>query len=569
MDAKRVGDVLRLMHDLKFRALPTKGGCRRFVGELSCKPAGVPIELSISDWDFIEYPKISILGQPEFLPKGMAHHVTDGSFCYLAKGEVVLDRYDPAGSILFCLNQAAGLLNNLIANPARNLSDIQSEFQAYWTSSSKGTVLRVGVGNISNSAQSAHVFSVSPGERLKRIISTDTDSTTKMAEVWGEQANEETKTHCFVFRSSVQPPVTSALPWTIKQTLQWLKEWDLSLYKRCQAALETDSKFLSIGYAYFLIDCPAGWVGFSFAISSTIKQKLALSRGGKYRGQALFQFLHTYGGSEKVSRLQVQDLSHSFIGSRNLTSSLGTALSGQKVALIGCGAIGGYLAQALTRLGAGHGAGRLELFDSQILMPENLGRHALGFKYLFKSKAEALKDEADLQLPGINVVAHALEIRSPNTLKDYYLIVNATGEEAVAEMLNEAQINAGSSFPPILHVWIKGNGETVQALWTDSREFGCFRCLRFNAEENRMQERFPVLKGDVEKSYKACQHYTPYAVSAPISAVALATDLIVDWLRTDDPSPRFRTRSVETADVYKVKNQNIKPLDHCPACAKK
>lgn len=160
-------------------------------------------------------------------------------------------------------------------------------------------------------------------------------------------------------------------------------------------------------------------------------------------------------------------------------------------------------------------------------------------------------------------------MRSPNSLKDFDLVVNATGEEPVAEMLNEAQINAEHCFPPILHVWIKGNGETVQALWTDSQEFGCFRCLRFNAEESKMQERFRVLKGDTEKSYRACQHYTPYAVPAPISAVALATDLIVDWLRSDDPSPRFRTRSVETANVFKVKNQNIRPLDGCPACATK
>jgi len=569
MDAKRVGDVIRLMHDLKFRALPTKGGCRRFVGEITCKPGSVPIEVSIDDWDFIEYPKIRILGQPEFFPKRMAHHVTDGSFCYFAKGAVVLDRYDPAGSILLCLNQAAGLLNDLIANPTRNLNDIQSEFQAYWSASSKGTVLRIGIGNIANSALSAHVFSLAPGERLKRVISTNADSTHQMAEVWGERANEEPKHHCWVFRCGVQPPVTSALPWTIKQTLRWLKEWDLALYKRCQAVLETDPKFLDIGYAYFLIDCPAGWVGFGFAISSTVRKKLALSRGGKYRGRAFFQFLHTYGGGEHISRLQVQDLSHRFIGSRNLTSSLGAALSGRKVALIGCGAIGGYLGQALTRLGAGHGVGRLDLFDPERLMPENLGRHTLGFRYLFKSKAESLKEEANLQLPGINVEAHAREMRLPSALNNFDLIVNATGEEAVAEMLNEAQINAGTSFPPILHVWIKGNGETVQALWTDSREFGCFRCLRFNAEQNRMQERFPVLKGDVEKSYRACQHYTPYAVSAPISAVALATDLIVDWLRTGNPSPRFRTRSVETADVYKVKNQDIKPLDSCPACAGK
>lgn len=568
MNAKRVGDVLRLMHEINFRALPTKGGCRHYVGALSCNLGSVPIELSISDWDFIEYPKISILERPEFLPKGMAHYVTDGSFCYLAKGSVVLDRYNPAGSILLCLNQATGLLNELIANPTRNQTDFQAEFQAYWTSPSHGSILHVGVGNISATAVSAQVYSFSPGERLKRVISTDPDSTAKMAEAWGEQSNEAERRQCWIFRSNSLPPA-NGLPSTVKQTLLWLKEWDTSLYKKCQSTLESDARLLDVSYAYFLIDCPVGWVGFSIAINSKILQKLNLSQGGKYRGRAFFQYLHTYGGSEKITRLRAQDLSHSFISSRNLTSSLGSALFGRKIALIGCGAIGGYLAQALTRLGAGQGKGRLELFDAQMLLPENLGRHALGFKYLFKNKAAALKDEADLQLPGITVEAHTFEMRSPNTLKDFDLIVNATGEEAVAEMLNEAQIIGAPHFPPILHSWIKGNGETVQALWTDSREFGCFRCLRHCAEENQMEERYPVLKGDTEKLYKACQHYTPYTVSAPISAAALAADLIVDWLKSDDPSPRFRTRSVETADVYKVKNQNIRPINGCPACAKK
>lgn len=191
MDAKRVGDVLRLMHDLNFRALPIKGGYRRFVGDLTCNAGEVSIELSVSDWDFVDYPKIRILGQPDFLPKRMAHHVTDGSFCYMAKGEVILDRYNPAGSILRCLNQATGLLNDLIANPARNLSDFQAEFQAYWTAPSKGTVLHVGVGNMSASAQSAPVYSFVPGDRLRRVISTDADSTSKMAAVWGSKPTKK------------------------------------------------------------------------------------------------------------------------------------------------------------------------------------------------------------------------------------------------------------------------------------------------------------------------------------------------------------------------------------------
>lgn len=567
MDNRRLGGVLRLMHSLNFTTLPSKGITRKFRGRLSCKAGEVEVELSISDWDLLNYPTIRILEKPDFFPKTMAHQVTDGSFCYLSNGEVVLDRYDPAGSILFCLNQATGLLDKLIASPERNQEDFEAEFLAYWTAPNQGKVLRIGVGNISAGAKTAKIFTLVPGERIKKVISTDDVTTAKMAQTWEELANEDDNANCWIYSSTIQPPFHKSLPWKIKDTLSWLKIWDISLYKKIQLSFETDSKFLDSSQIYILINCPAGLVGFGFTVSSKIKQKLALSKGGKYRGKALFQFLHSLGGQETIYRLHAVELSHNFINSRNLTSSLGFALAGRKVLLIGCGAIGGYLAQALARLGAGHSEGKLELYDPQNLMPENLGRHALGFKYLFRSKALSLQEDLSQQLPGIIIEAHSTEMRSPGIGNGFDLIINATGEEAISEMLNEYQIN-DKDYPPLIHIWIKGNGETVQALWTD-REFGCFRCLRSAAIDNQMQERFPVLKGEVERSYRSCQHYTPYAVSAAISATALAIDIINDWLKTSDPSPRFRTRSVETADVFKVKNQNISRANGCPACAKK
>ena len=51
-----------------------------------------------------------------------------------------------------------------------------------------------------------------------------------------------------------------------------------------------------------------------------------------------------------------------------------------------------------------------------------------------------------------------------------------------------------------------------------------------------------------------------------MSASALAIDMIADWLK-GDVSPRFRTRSIEGANVRKIKSQNMSRLEGCPGCS--
>jgi hypothetical protein len=52
-----------------------------------------------------------------------------------------------------------------------------------------------------------------------------------------------------------------------------------------------------------------------------------------------------------------------------------------------------------------------------------------------------------------------------------------------------------------------------------------------------------------------------------MQSAALATEIIVDWMKRGDPSPRFRTRTADNVDLHKVKNQNPDRLTNCPACA--
>jgi hypothetical protein len=75
-----------------------------------------------------------------------------------------------------------------------------------------------------------------------------------------------------------------------------------------------------------------------------------------------------------------------------------------------------------------------------------------------------------------------------------------------------------------------------------------------------------VLKEQPQRKQLGCGGFTPYAVSAPMAAAALCLEVVVDWLQTNRPSPRFRTDVTANANAYAIKSQDVKRLPACPAC---
>lgn len=68
------------------------------------------------------------------------------------------------------------------------------------------------------------------------------------------------------------------------------------------------------------------------------------------------------------------------------------------IAIIGCGAIGGYLARGLVQAGVG----TLLLVDHDTLKAANLGRHVLGAEWIGGSKAKALAEQLARDFPHVN-----------------------------------------------------------------------------------------------------------------------------------------------------------------------
>ena len=558
MNDENLGEILRLLTARSFVATGIRSGRRSFEGGLRCIKGTVRVRLDIDDWDFLSYPKITLLERPSFLPALMPHIDVFDRLCYFGQGVVVLDRYDPAVAITHCLDQAEAVLNRIAIDPDYRAGDIQDEFLAHWVYGQASMPWQVLKGSITPSAVSANYSFLDTGGGRSAIFASDPAEIAAFAKSFGGQASSKTGCKCWLFNTKLLPFVPEIMPGTIKELFAWLQQWDRNIYNGIQRVLEREPSYLDYSFVTFAVDTPVGWLGFGFNLNQ-------IKRLGSQRRPNLYkQYLHGKGGAFPIMRLSITDISPSFVHNRNLSFP---DLSNKRIMVIGCGAIGSYLAQSLVKLGAGLERGSLTLVDPDILQPENLGRHLLGYPALFKLKAHSLSEELLRLFPLSRIKAFSKSVTEYPSLFDADLLIDATGEESVSELLNGWRLDRKSK-TPILHVWIKGNGECVQSLWADHSGAGCFRCLKSTNEHSYRQDRFPVLKKVPLKRSIGCHAFTPYSVSSPMQAAALAIDNVIDWLK-GDPSPRFRTRSVENADVRHIKNQNISRLQNCPACSQR
>lgn len=555
MPPSRLALALRKLDELGFKPIKRPGPARCFVGELQCAKGPVKVRLEISDWEFTTYPTLVILERPPFLPALTPHVSGDGYQCYFVQGRVVLDRYRPDNAIWQCVEQARKELDRLSTNTKYREREFEQEFGAHWAICQQPPPIPVLLAEFAGGDGAAPCFGIGVDDGLYIIAASDEAQVKALAEARGWPAPKRKKVGAYIVRSAQSPTLPSdRLPATIAEVFAWIKSWDPDAMKRIHAVLG-QREWLGFKAIQFLIDTPAGWFGFFFDLNP----RRALMHKRKPSGYR--QHLYNKGDELPIVRVSVSQISPDFIHSRNLQFP---SLKDRRITLIGCGAIGGYLAQALVKLGAGSGAGSLTLIDPDLLAPGNLGRHFLGMDSLYKPKVVALEEALARQFPHAKIVAKPRSAVYPSDIAGD-LVIDATGEEAVSEAINANRRTCSrGDRVPVLHAWIIGNGECVQALWVDQKKYACFRCMRRN--DPARSQRFPVVDHDPETRVVGCSAYTPYAVSAPMSASALAIDMIADWLK-GDVSPRFRTRSIEGANVRKIKSQNVSRLEGCPGCS--
>jgi hypothetical protein len=542
-----LGEVFRFLRSRGFTPTKRKGKRHYFVGALTCIQGAVKVSLAIADWDFLSYPTITILEHPAFLPALLPHVSATGYLCYFRSGEVILDRLNPVKALAQCLKQAAEVIN-LLCEPNYRQKEFEEEFGATWNiGQSSAMPAVVMVGDLDNPSTAKWNCT-----DKRFLIASSDDEVERICRAAKWPIEVKSAGHCGIVRSESLPSLPSKLPATIGELFQWARDWSPGVYKEIQRQLESPA-YLKHSRICFLFRTPNCDFGVDFAADNNLRKGL-IKRPKLYR-----DYLHKRGRNTPIRRLSIVRIGADHVHSRNLTHK---TLKDQVVTLVGGGAIGGYLAQALVKLGAGTGTGELFLVDPDTLSSDNLGRHLLGYESLFRSKSDALRDYVTQQFPNSKVTSLVRRLDFDRDLRGQ-LIINATGEETLSEAINARHLRLPAQKPDVLHVWIAGNGEAAQALWVDKPKYACFRCLRLPDETRRA--RFELLPESHQTKVIGCSAFTPYAVSAPLLASALAVDMVISWLN-GNPSPRFRTRIIENTDARKLKNQDLEPLAGCEAC---
>jgi len=522
----------------------------------------VPIRLDIIDWDFKSRPEVRLLDRPDALGGFRPHLGNGATLCYLDRESVYMDPYHPVGVIGRCLLEAESTLEEIAGNKSR--IDLHGEFLANWSASAYFPLM---LWTKAEEGKRMHfVVNVDFPHREGLCVITDSvQRTSSCLSETGAKIGDVFESTAVEFLTKKAPTIDpdNWPPRSLRDVLQWLDGWDTDLRRAFLGRLES---LWSKGKTFLvaLFCTPAGRFGFSFSIeyrNQAENARLAKSAGD--RRQKIISL------NPKINRFVVSDMSPAFLHGRNQSNR--ETLAGRNISIVGCGTVGGYLATFLARLGAGYGGGTLKIYETQSLMPENLGRHVLSMHDLFRNKADGVVDLLAKELPYIQARSRKVDGTDATDLFDAELIIEATGSSAVSSAINRqhvSRLKKGETTSALLYSWVEGPGDAARCLLVDSLKFMCHECLFTRQVGQPPRDRMPVSTRDVASGREypgGCESYMPFAVSAAATAAALTLDVARAWA-SGNSHPRLRSRRLDLKNTQAREDRSPEPLDACPAC---
>lgn len=545
-----VTQLLKSLDPMGFRRLPrqTTPGYLHVEGALNTRYGAVPCDVYV-DREFRTFPDIFLKPPlpPSLLP--IAPHVgPSGLLCYVSSSTAVFDIYKPVTQTIAALKRAEEVLDRVMAHEL--IDDMQEEFYAYWL----GFCCYADI----ESAQSTEIQALILGKEAENGLAfTDNVERTqaKLGHLFNNISERVGISAKITTKISPRPLVDAWPPKTVKDLLDWQAALDPNCRKKILKRIVQG--YRNGAHAYVIVlDTPVGQVG--VLIYNLQKRQ---PRNKFDQSTPIF--------NAPIMLAPISRLDDSYIVRRNIPGQ--EPLSRKRILLIGCGTIGGYLADMLVKAGAGSDGGELRLADNQRLSAGNIGRHRLGMNRLNINKAEGLVAEIKMGMPSANLIALPVDAYSLN-LNGFDLVIDASGEQSLSQWIAGQQASgrmgggrAKEFITPLLNVWIEGSGEAVRALIRQQPVEGCYRCLCDYEAEGQFLSVLggvsPVLAGG------GCEgQYVAYPASVSVQAAALGLDAALAWAN-QRPWASLSTRVISREHDSMTGDVTILPRPRCPACA--
>jgi molybdopterin/thiamine biosynthesis adenylyltransferase len=524
----------------------------RYQGSLDVRGRLVSVAVEFPSPHLGGLPRLYLNNRLRDLPNAVAHVEDNDRICYAREEELVLDPHDPRGSVALCMLKIQEALDRIATGELQD--EVAQELPQHWQGSSS-VYIDLPPGAKVSSAFTVRrdgeefVVIAESSKRLKRLDVGD-------SEIKAAEAGKIPVVLLTTDRTLTFTP-TLRVPRVLAELLPLLASVGEELPKTLLTGVARAWPKPSI----FLLRAPNGAIGGSLVVPVSLAKAVQ-------RPQFFARLLQNKASAVTVNRFTGVSLDPSFIYHRNMADQ--PNLGGKKIALVGVGTIGSWLARFLAQSGAGTASGRLILFDEQLLRPGNLGRHWLGMPYIGMNKAVGARKELSRTNPDCDVVAIAESaFKHISMLTECDLVIDATGDQAVSDVLNADLVRARrerQEAPASLHVWLVGSGVAAQAIIADDAGHACYRCLRTAQGDERFRLQNPDHLAALTPANCGEGTYFAYGVGAPAMAAGLALQMCLDWVK-GAPSPRLRTIRINHEATFQVKDTNAVPLENCPACA--
>ncbi|ADD03114.1 UBA/THIF-type NAD/FAD binding protein [Thermoanaerobacter italicus Ab9] len=515
-------------------------------GKVLLEGQSVTIQIALDD----RFP----LHKPLFFLKpydalGFIPHVDiNGFICYIRDEGIVIDTDNPLAIIEESFERVIKTLTD--GKSGANYKDIQEEFEAYWGNLKDVSFIESNVELTNN----VKVVKAAAFENYPRWFV-------------GDSVNEIIN-YCYKYIGRTRmgkPTFTDALYiplrdgtilnppyygdfWTVKQFRNLIYKNITSSNKRILEKI-VKRKIRYDEVLIVLVSIPLS-NGNKSLIGVKYSEFIPIEMNKNRLKKELSHPLYRTDANCKFVPLSVIRHDKAYIIPRGGGNSL---LKDKKVALIGCGSVGGYIAVELAKAGIQ----KITLIDQDYLMQENVYRHVLGTdsllmeKYKNGEKVEVLsnpkiiglKNEIERKLPYTNVdvlpeyIDKIENIISNNTIdfKQFDLVIVAIGNPTIELYLNEF-FHKNENMPPVIFTWVEAYGIGGHALLTNNNgKSGCLKCLYTDPFDEKAplynRASFAAAGQNFTKQVSGCSSvYIPYSSLDSMQTAILATRLAIDTL---------------------------------------
>jgi len=197
------------------------------------------------------------------------------------------------------------------------------------------------------------------------------------------------------------------------------------------------------------------------------------------------------------------------------------SIKSKQVLLLGCGSIGGFVANNLCQMGVTI----MDILDRDVLTSENVHRHILGFESLnkyTKNKADLMKQYLEdkyafVDIDSLNYVDRDVLsfLSEPSKLSNYDLIISALGEPTVHLEINKLLLQHNIHTPFII-CFNEPLGIGGHVILANMEANSCLRCLYTDAVSGELipfRGSFVMPEQHFNRSLSGCSgSFVPYSV---------------------------------------------------------